>query len=216
MKNKNIFITATNTNIGKTYTTLKLLETFSKQNIKAVAFKPIETGVNEIAQDATKLYNKSKELNPNLLHDITLNDICPIQLKLPAAPFVAKGDKEIDFDKIFQAYKKLQQISDIVLIEGAGGLFVPIQKDLFMIDLIKMFDAKALLIVHNRLGCINDTLLSINALKQKEIKFEWCINHLHDIKEYEKITLPYFQAKFGKVLNIQQNLKEIANNLLSL
>ena len=213
MNNKSIFITATNTNIGKTYTTLKLLEIFSKKNLKVVAFKPIETGVDDTPQDALKLLEKSQQLNPSF-KNLTLKDICPIWFKLPAAPFVAKQSKPIDMQKIYNSYQKLQKISDLVLIEGAGGLFVPIKKDLYMIDLIKIFDAKALLVVHDKLGCINDALLSINALTQQNISFEWCINHVEDTKEFQKITLPFFKEKFGKVLTLQDDLEQIANNLL--
>ena len=213
MKMKNIFITATGTDVGKTYTTLKLLRIFAKQNLKVAAFKPIETGVDKFPKDAAKLLEVSQKLNPNL-KTFTLLDICPIQLTLPAAPSVAIGKNKIDMKKIISSYKKLQLHCDIILIEGAGGLFTPIEKDFYMIDLIKTFEATALLVVHDKLGCINDALLSMNALNQQKIDFEWCINFLHDKKEFEKITLPFFQEKFGKVLSVQDDLEKIANNLL--
>ena len=101
----NIFISANNTNQGKTYSTLLLMEEFAKQGYRVGAFKPIETGVENYPLDGLKLLNKSKELN-NAFEDILLKDIVPIQLKLPAAPIVA-GD--VNFDKIKEAYQKATQ-----------------------------------------------------------------------------------------------------------
>ena len=101
----NIFISANNTNQGKTYSTLLLMKEFAKKGYKVGAFKPIETGVDNIALDGEKLLKKSQELNPNF-KNISLKDIVPIQMKLPAAPIV--GGK-VDFEKI----KKLEGWGDL-------------------------------------------------------------------------------------------------------
>lgn len=210
---KNIFITATNTDIGKTHTTLLLIEKLSQKGLKVGVIKPIETGVVDGPNDGLKLYEKVKEFNKEI--DITLKDIVPITFSLPAAPYVSKGNKKIDFDLILKAYKKIASQSDIVLIEGAGGLMVPVEKDFYMIDFIKMFDAHTLLVTPNSLGCINDTMLSLEILKQNNLKYTWCINHFNDNKEnFKKVTLPFYKDNFDEVLSLQDDIEKIIKKLL--
>jgi dethiobiotin synthetase len=211
---KDIFITATNTNIGKTYTTLKLLYVFAQSGYKVGAFKPIETGVKNYPEDAVLLLETSQKLNPDF-NSLTVNDICPIQFSLPAAPYVAKEKNKIDFEKIYSSFKKLKMHCDILLIEGAGGLLVPVEDNFYMIDFIKFFDANTLLVTHDRLGSINDTLLSIEALKNRDIPHSWCINHFEDTKDFKKITLPFYQKEFKKIFSIQENLDELAQELIT-
>ncbi|MFA7091631.1 MAG: dethiobiotin synthase, partial [Arcobacteraceae bacterium] len=93
----------------------------------------------------------------------------------------------------------LLQFCDILIIEGAGGLMVPILKEYFMIDLIQELNAKAILIVPSNLGSINDTLLSMEALKNRNITFDWYVNLYKDKEEFSKITLPFYEAYFGKI-----------------
>jgi len=211
---KNIFITATNTNIGKTYATLKLLHKLSALGYKVGAFKPIETGVDSVPLDASLLLQTSQELNPNF-KSITIDDICPIQLSLPAAPYVANSGKTIDFDKITESYNKIKKQCDILLIEGAGGLLVPVLKDFYIIDFIKFFDAHALLVTHDKLGSINETLLSLEALKSRNIAHSWCINHFEDTKDFKTITLPFYQECFVKTFSLQNTLNELTQELIT-
>jgi len=210
---KNIFITATNTDIGKTYTTLLLIEELSLKGYKVGVLKPIETGVTSTPNDGLKLYNKIKEFNKDI--DISLKDITPVTFSLPAAPYVSKGNKKIDFELILKAYKKISAQCDIVLIEGAGGLLTPVEKNFYMFDFIKMFDAHTLLVTPNSLGCINDTMLSLNLLKQNNLAHTWCINHYNDDKNnFEKVTQPFYKDNFDEVLSLQSDLDTIIKQLL--
>jgi len=212
---KSIFITATNTDIGKTYATLLLLEEFAKKGYKVGAFKPIETGVKSAPQDGQKLLDKCKELNDSF-KSVVIEDIVPVTFSLPAAPFVAKRDKGIDFKKIKDSFAKISKLCDIVLIEGAGGLLVPIDKNFFMVDFIDFFDiSSTLLVTHNKLGCINDTLLSLEILKKTKKPFMWCINEKEIVPDFDKITLPYYLHKFKKeIFYLNRNIETVANNLL--
>jgi len=202
----NIFISANNTNKGKTYSTLLLLEYLAKKGYKVGAFKPIETGVEDIPLDGQKLLQKTKELNPNF-KDITLNDIVPIRHKLPASPFVSG---KVDFEKIKASYKKLKPLCDILIIEGAGGLLVPITNNFKMIDFLEFFNAKLLLIIGSNLGMINDFLLNKFYLETNKIKYTWAIN-LFD-ESYFTISHPYI--KQFKPLFIQKDLDKITKKLL--
>ncbi|WP_417326518.1 dethiobiotin synthase [Halarcobacter sp.] len=196
-----IFITATNTDVGKTFACEKFIRYYSKKGLKVGYFKPIETGVISSPLDGSKMLNLVKELNPSF--DFEMKDVVPYQFKLPAAPFVAKNDTKIDLDFLLAKKKELEVKCDILIIEGAGGLMVPIEKDFFIIDLIKFFKAEAKLITPSKLGCINDTLLSINALKSKEIEFEWYINLFLDKDNFEEVSLPFYKEYFKEIKYLQ-------------
>ena len=210
-----LLITATNTNIGKTYTTLKLVDAFTALGYRVGVMKPIETGVDDVPLDATVLLNKTKKVNTDFT-SIMIEDICPLQFKLPAAPFVAKQTQKIDFQRVKKSADKLARHCDILLIESAGGLMTPIEDDFIMIDFAHFFKAKVLLITDDQLGCINNTLLNIHLLKTTQVPFIWCVNQKSTDGSFERISLPYFKATFGKTLTVQNDIKEIANNLLSL
>lgn len=204
--NKSLFISATNTDVGKTYACEKFLNYFAKAGLKVGYFKPFETGVVNFPLDGSKMLELTKKLNPSF--NVTINDVVPYQFKLPAAPYVAKGNTIIDIDFLKEKKKYLEQFCDVLIIEGAGGLMVPIEKDLFIIDLIKEFNCEAILITPSKLGCINDTLLSINALKTKNIDFEFYINLYHDINSFEKVSKPFLIDYFGK-LNFLEDLEKL-------
>ena len=205
-KNKSIFITATNTDVGKTYASEKFLRFFAKNGLKVGYFKPCETGVIDFPLDGSKMLELVKKLNPSF--NVSINDVVPYQFKLPAAPYVAKGNSLISLDYIKEKKKYLQQFCDVLIIEGAGGLMVPIEKDLFIIDLIKEFNCEAILITPSKLGCINDTLLSINALKSKNIDFEFYINLYQDKNSFEKVSKPFLIDYFEK-LNFLEDLENL-------
>lgn len=197
---KSLFITATNTDVGKTYAAQKFLKHYTNRGYKVGYFKPIETGVDQVPLDGGKMYDLVKKLNPEFKAKI--DEIVPYQFKVPAAPFVSniyEPEKHIDIELIKKQKEYLEDFCDILIIEGAGGLMVPIKKDYFIIDLIKELDISAALITPSRLGCINDTLLSIQALKRLDIPFEWYVNLFLDKEKFEKITLPFYEEYFGKI-----------------
>ena len=204
--NKSLFITATNTDVGKTYACEKFLNYFAKAGLKVGYFKPFETGVFDKPLDGSKMLELAKKLNPSF--NVTINDVVPYQFELPAAPYVAKGNTIIDIDFLKEKKRYLEQFCDVLIIEGAGGLMVPIEKDLFVIDLIKEFDCEAILITPSKLGCINDTLLSINALKAKNIDFEFYINLYQDINSFEEVSKPFLLDYFEK-LNFLEDLGKL-------
>ncbi|WP_234697115.1 dethiobiotin synthase [Nitrosophilus alvini] len=203
-----IFVTATDTGVGKTYTTLKLLEAFSSMGLKAGAFKPIETGVENLPQDGIKLFEKSKEINKEF-EKLSLDDIVPYSFTLPAAPYVAKNCT-IDIGFLKSKIKKLEKFCDVLLIEGAGGLLVPVEQNIFMIDLIDIFDAKAFLVTPSRLGCINATLLSQNILESRGIEYEWCVNLYEEKETFFETTHPFYKEYFKKFFIFPAHIENIA------
>ncbi len=202
-KNKSLFITATNTDVGKTYASEKFLRHFAKLGLKVGYFKPCETGVIDLPLDGNKMLEITKELNPDFTAHI--NDVVPYQFKLPAAPYVSKGNTYIDIEVLKEKKEYLSSLCDVLIIEGAGGLMVPLEKDLFIIDLIKEFQTQAILITPSKLGSINDTLLSIEALKNRNIDYEFYINLYEDKDSFEEVSLPFLKEYFDK-LNYLHNI----------
>jgi len=209
---KRIFITATNTDIGKTYTTKLLLKEFASRGLKVGAIKLIETGVEEFASDAEALLACVKELNTEL-KDVKIEDIVPITYKLPAAPYVASNNTPLDLEKLNAAVKKLEAFCDVLIIEGAGGLYVPIDDEYMMIDMIEYFEATAVLVTHCALGCINDTLLSVRALESKNIKYITAFNCRESDTSFQEVSEPYFLNTKQKVLKVDENIDTICDVL---
>lgn len=206
-----LFITATGTNVGKTHTTIKLIKTLASKGFKVGVYKPIETGVLTTAPDATILLEACQKVNDNF-KTLKTEDITAYTFPLPAAPFCADTEKTIVLEKIIEKYHALSKLCDILLVEGAGGLLVPITKDYHIIDLIQELNIKTLLVTPSRLGCINDTLLSIEALKSRNIDFDWCVNLYEDKESFEEVTRPYYDAVFSEWWSVGNGLERFISS----
>lgn len=202
---KYLFVTATNTDVGKTYATLQLIERLSQKGIRVGVCKPIETGVQDTPVDAQALLSKVQCCNPDFRH-LKAEDITAFTFKLPAAPYCADIHHTITIDKIKAKIDELSSNCDLLIIEGAGGLMVPITADYYMIDLIQELDAMTLLVTPSRLGCINDTLLSIEMLKNRAITFEWCVNLHQDRDRFSEVTQPFYDTVFPAWWTLQEGL----------
>lgn len=159
---KGVFITGTDTDIGKTKTAYCIGSLLKKNNINFGVMKPISTGGR---QDAIFLKRELK------LKD-SLNDINPIYFKRPLAPYIAAvlGNKEIDIKRIMYAYNKLRRKYDFLIIEGAGGILVPIHKNKYMLDLAKMMKLPVIIVSRPGLGAINHTLLTAYFIKKSGMR----------------------------------------------
>ena len=210
---KSLFVTATNTDIGKTYSTVKLIELFAKQGILIGVCKPIETGVIKEPLDAALLLKVVQKYNNNF-RSLSPKDITAYTFSLPAAPFCADRNKVIDINIIKNKINQLEKLCDLLIIEGAGGLFVPITKDYKMIDLASDLKSMTLLVTPSKLGCINDTLLSIEALKHSKIDFEWTVNLFENREEFQEVTQPFYDEVFPNWWSIQNSLEEFVKNCI--
>ena len=212
---KRFFVTATNTDIGKTYTTKLLLGEFASRGMRVGVIKPMETGVDVAPLDGSELLKTVQLFNPEFL-SVGVEDIVPITYKLPAAPFVSSNNTPLDLQKIDKAIIKLEKLCDVLIIEGAGGLYVPIDENYMMIDLIEHFNASALLVTHCALGCINDTLLSSNALKERNIPHTIAFNCRENNESFSTVSEPYFLKTNQKVLKVDESIDTICDVLYNL
>ena len=213
---KRIFVTATNTDIGKTYTTELLLREYASRGIRVGVIKLIETGVvNGVYPDGDLLLCVVKELNPEF-KDISVEDIVPISYELAAAPYVASQGKALDFDILNSAIDKLEKLCDVLIIEGAGGLYVPVDANFMMVDLIPFFNANALLVTHCSLGCINDTLLSLKVLQTRGINAVMAFNCREEDKNFATLSEPFFTHNDYDVLKVSNDIDTICDVLYNL
>lgn len=210
---KRIFITATNTDIGKTFVTVRLLEQYASMGYRVGVIKPIETGVAEAPLDGTKLHALMRSLNPAAA-DLSVDDVVPLQFALPAAPYCANDARAVDLSIVDAAIEKIEALCDILIIEGAGGLYVPIDKETMMIDLIGRYSAKALLVSHCKLGCINDTILSVKAMQERALDFAWTLNCHQDDQAFYQVSEPYFRDQFPEFTIFERDIVKIADALL--
>lgn len=210
---KRIFITATNTDIGKTYTTKLLMQLLTKRGYKVGVIKPIETGVVDGEYpDGDALLSLLKQLNPEAW-SLDVSDVVPVAFEIPAAPYVANGFGRIDYSAIDAALQRQEALCDVMLIEGAGGLYVPVDKDTMMIDLIKRFDAHALLVTHCSLGCINDTIVHKKALESTKMKHDIVFNCRDEEREsFEAVSKSYFVKSFPEIFTTK-TLDALADKL---
>lgn len=150
----NLFITGIGTNVGKTVVSAILTEA-----LQADYWKPIQSGIIE-GRDSdvikTLISNSKTVIHPEVY-----------LLKQPLSPhFAAKLENvEIDLDKII-----IPETNNHLIVEGAGGLLVPINKSQYVIDIAKKTDFEIVLVISNYLGCINHTLLSIDYLIRNSFK----------------------------------------------
>ncbi len=156
-----LFITGTDTDVGKSIIAKLLYHYFEENNIDVDYFKPLQTGCKNVYSedsDALKVLGKSNGNITKKCYKIFTN---------PKAPYYAAKDDNysIDIQELVNKIKRTANDSEILICEGAGGLFVPITKDYCMIDLIKELDAEVILVTRAGLGTQNHTILSIKALQ---------------------------------------------------
>ncbi len=166
-----IFITGTDTGCGKTFFSSILLRALLNSGINAHYQKWVSTGDAKASEDAVSVYNFSKDLIPSYSPPPPDSLITPYVFKRPVSPhFASKIEKrEIDPSVIQQSTLKLLSQSEVLLIEGVGGLLVPLTDDLLLIDLVKQLNMPVIIVARAGVGTINHTLLSIEALKSRSI-----------------------------------------------
>jgi dethiobiotin synthetase len=179
MDMKKIFVTGIGTDIGKTVVSAVLVEA-----LKADYWKPVQTG-SFFSRDTVEvkriITNTKSQFHPE-----------SYLLKQPMSPHAAAELEgvEIQMDQI-----NLPETSNHLVIEGAGGLMVPLNRNYFMIDLIQKFDAEVILVVKNYLGSINHTLLSIDVLKSRGLKIMGIVINEEPHALSENIILQYSGLK---------------------
>ena len=203
MTPKIIFISGIGTNIGKSYATGWLANQLMAQGKRVITQKLIQTGNIGFSEDIA-VHRKIMGME---LGECDMNHAsAPVIFSYPASPHLAAAidGKTIDFDAIKNATSQLASSYDTVLIEGAGGLMVPLTEDYLTIDYIKENKYPVALVTNGALGSINHTILSFEALKSRGIDLLYVIyNSFFDedpiiASDNKKFLEKYFSQKSPK------------------
>ena len=180
---KPLFVTATDTDIGKTYVCAGLAHALKKMDINVGIMKPFACG------DKQKIGFSSNDLT--ILANAAMVDdaediINPFFFPIPASPYTAAKNLgvKIDIERVMDCFRKLDEIHDIVLVEGIGGIMTPILKDYAIIDLIKDLMANTIIVTSSKIGTVNHTVLTCNMCKNMNIPIKGLIINNFDSTGY--------------------------------
>jgi dethiobiotin synthetase len=208
--NRHIFITGTNTDVGKTYIGTKLIKVLNKK-YGFVAFKPIETGCKEI--EKTLIPADSAMYYKILKNYQTLDELNPYRFSPPVSPYLAirEANKKIYIKNYYQKLKILSSRSP-VLIEGAGGAFSPLALDGLNIDFMKLVKSINILVIKDELGCIGSAISNILAFNKYKVRLDLLVlntknkNKMDNINEIKKYTnIPIINFTNTKSINAIEN-----------
>ncbi len=178
---KGLLITGTDTGAGKTYVSALILNALRKEGHGVVGYKPIACGGRE---DAYALHRASGEV-------LDLDRVNPCYMRTAAAPYVAGmfEQKEVDVPGLLGGARALGSEYEGVIVEGIGGWMVPILKDYMVGDFARDLGLPTILVVGNRLGALNQTLLTVKAMRSMGVEPAGLIfNHLEDELDTAAIT----------------------------
>ncbi|MBL7215094.1 MAG: dethiobiotin synthase [Phycisphaerae bacterium] len=164
-KKNGLFITGTDTGVGKSLITGGIAAVLRRQGLKVGVFKPIASGCRHdregLVSDDTEFLAMCADA------DYPLTVITPVTYKTPAAPVTCAQIEghSVDYEAIATAYKYLCENCDVVLVEGIGGALVPITETETILDLAVAFDLSVVIVARPNLGTINHSLLTIEAVR---------------------------------------------------
>ena len=162
---KGIFVTGTDTGVGKTLVAGGIARILSQDGQRVGVFKPVASG-------CTHQYEGLVNADSDFLRmcsgcDFELSVISPVGFVTPAAPVVCqeRERRSVDFGAVAAAYKKICTESNVMIVEGIGGVRVPISGDVDVIEMMKWFGLPVVVVSRPNLGTINHTLLTIDAVR---------------------------------------------------
>lgn len=164
------FVTGTDTGVGKTVVAGALIMALRAKGINACGMKPVETGCKRI--NGTLIPSDGTFLKQIARMDDPIEHITPFCFETPAAPSVASEieKRDIDISLIKERFQNLQKKYHTVIVEGVGGLLVPLKRDYFVIDLVRELALPLIVVSRPSLGTINHTLLTVNYALKEGIK----------------------------------------------
>ena len=178
---RKIAIVGTDTDVGKTIVTLGLSLLLQSLGYRVAVMKPFTSGCNlfdgEFISDDTRLLQRGCPF-------LTYKEISPIRLEKPLAPMVAAtlGNIKIELKDVFCVLERLSQEIDYLLVEGVGGLMVPIKDNYLFSDFVKELGLSTIVVARAGLGTINHSLLTMEALERRNIKVDGLILNRYNAK----------------------------------
>jgi len=197
---RGLVVSGTDTGVGKTEIACALLRLFREAGKKVIGLKPVETGCRE--ENGQLLPEDGLRLRAAAGVDEPLERIVPYRFAAPLAPAEAarQAGVTIGIDRIFQTFDALAGRYDLIVLESAGGLLVPLNDNFLFADLLPSFALPVLLVAPNRLGAINHTLLSLEALRlRKAPVLGVVLNRLSDQPDSAAASNPELIRRYAKL-----------------
>ena len=213
-KHKKVFITGTDTEVGKTYCSCLILKALAKQGVDAFPFKPISAGTDfdeelqqEVNEDAKSLYLACDQ-------KYALSQINPIVFAPAIAPHIAASlaSTELSFSLLDEAFAKVDGIGQAQIIEGAGGWLLPLNDEQLLSDWVASKKLPVIMVVSIKLGCLNHALLTAQAIAQSGCSLVgWIANFNHGETEIGRENLNFIKQKLDAPLlfEVQANQSDI-------
>ncbi|HWP84290.1 MAG TPA: dethiobiotin synthase [Terriglobia bacterium] len=166
MAGRGILVTGTDTGVGKTFVGCGLLAALRSQGLRVAPFKPAETGCETDAHSGELIPADAVRLREAAGSGAPLEVICPYRFSLPVAPWVAaQREAEIDPAFLVRQFERLAAAHDLVVVETAGGILVPLNEQFHFGDLARRLRLPVLVVAASRLGVLNHTLLTLEYLR---------------------------------------------------
>jgi len=163
-----LFVTGTDTSIGKTYVCARLLEFLKISGLEAGYQKWIATGVESGLPEDLELCLDAAGITPT---PELLDKQVPYCFRYPASPHLAAAmeDRKVELQVIIENYNTLAAMYEWLIVEGVGGIMVPLRRDLLLVDLLAQLQPRTLVVARSGLGTLNHTLLTLEALRNRQI-----------------------------------------------
>ena len=185
---KSLFITGTDTDVGKTYVTAGLAVTLRKMGVDAGVMKPYAAGTPQKkgfkSEDVEILSNAAQVSDPENLMN-------PQFFKMAASPYTASKSLKVkvNVNSVLSSFKKLSKSHSMLLVEGMGGIMTPILKNYFVTDLIKEMKIPAVIVTRTKVGTVNHTIMTCQMCKKYKIPIKGIIINNFDSDGYQVKTL---------------------------
>lgn len=179
MNAKGFFVVGTDTGVGKTRVAAALLRAYGRLGYRCVGMKPVAAGAE--LQDGVWVNEDVAILRAAGNVDAPMERVNPYLFREPIAPHIAAEHKGVDIQlaRVRAAYAELAQAADLVVVEGAGGLLVPLSRNKDMADLAVALGLPMVLVVGMRLGCLNHALLTWEAIHARGLRLAgWVANRV--------------------------------------
>ncbi len=196
-----LFITGTDTGVGKTLVAGAIARVLSQQQLRVGVFKPVATGCRREREGLISADTEFLAFCANC--DYPLSVVTPITFATPAAPAACEQveRKTVDFEHIVNTYKYICDNTDVVIVEGIGGIRVPVSQGIDVGDLASGFKLPVVIVARPDLGTINHTLLTVDAVRAAGLNLAGVVISGYDLDcgDVAVETAPGIIAEYGNV-----------------
>ena len=188
-----LFVTGTDTSIGKTYVCARLLEFLKTKGIQVGYQKWVASGTDAGLPEDVNLCLDAAGISPT---PELVEQLAPYYFRFPASPHLAAEmeNRVVDPEVIIENYQKLAARYKWLIVEGVGGVMVPLRRDLLLADLLARLQPRTLVVARSGLGTLNHTLLTLEALRKRNIPVLGIVFSDPEIQEDERLVQDNMQT----------------------